>query len=209
MDGGSWCDSEVMAEYFGGILAASRNADAKDDRGAVWASLVSRLSTYDTYIHYLFYDAFRRLYLGRALDSLFLEHVRSSCVVYLPAMPTLSAMGLDTSPSVYSRVVIPALNALVREGLIGPMLSFGEQEFMRRPDQAPGAPDGGFLTIPSPAGIELFMWAHGQAPSDPNSILDGGSILNAVENLKSVDGAQAVDQMRNVAAKATEPTGDS
>jgi hypothetical protein len=38
-----FCDSEVAAEYFGGILASSRSNDVRDDRGAYFAALVGRL----------------------------------------------------------------------------------------------------------------------------------------------------------------------
>ena len=54
-----------MAEYFGGILAASRSPDGVDDKGVAWAGPVSRLSSDDVYVHYLIYEAFRRVYLDR------------------------------------------------------------------------------------------------------------------------------------------------
>ena len=41
-----FCENELAAEYFGGILASSRTSDARDDRGAYFASMVGRLSTY-------------------------------------------------------------------------------------------------------------------------------------------------------------------
>src|SRR5688572_19242547 len=34
---GYFCDNELAAEYFGGILAASRSEDGKDDRGLCFA----------------------------------------------------------------------------------------------------------------------------------------------------------------------------
>lgn len=43
LDEGSYWDDELGAEYFGGILASSRNEIGRDDRGATLAALVGRL----------------------------------------------------------------------------------------------------------------------------------------------------------------------
>lgn len=196
MEEGSWCDGPVMAEYFGGILAASRSLDPLDDRGSVWAALVSRLSTYDVYLHYLFYEAFRRLHLDSYVESVFLDAVRRTFTIYMPANETLVAMGLTAGSLDFARVVIPSLNSLIREGLIGPMLTFGEREFLSN-GHAPDPPDGGFVTVPSPAGMELFMWAHGIGGLHPNAIIESSSHLTVVEDLGTVKGAQTLQMMRD------------
>lgn len=53
IDEASWVDDEVLAEYWGGIVAASRTAEGKDDHGIPWARLVARLSRFHVKAHYL------------------------------------------------------------------------------------------------------------------------------------------------------------
>src|SRR6266404_2227164 len=52
---GSFCDDELSAEYFGGVLASSRSEIPRDDRGAAFARLVSRLTSYQIRTHFLLY----------------------------------------------------------------------------------------------------------------------------------------------------------
>jgi len=50
---GSYCDDELAAEYFGGVLASSRTDTGRDDRGARIGKLLDGLSTYQIRAHYL------------------------------------------------------------------------------------------------------------------------------------------------------------
>ena len=43
---GSFCDDDLTAEYYGGILASSRIGISRDDRGASFLEQVSHLSFY-------------------------------------------------------------------------------------------------------------------------------------------------------------------
>src|SRR6266496_693093 len=43
LDDGSFCDDELSAEYFGGVLASSRTGVSRDDRGASFTALLGRL----------------------------------------------------------------------------------------------------------------------------------------------------------------------
>src|SRR6266567_7917518 len=47
LDEGSFCDDELSAEYFGGVLASSRSGVSRDDRGAAFIALLGRLTTYE------------------------------------------------------------------------------------------------------------------------------------------------------------------
>ena len=55
---GSFCDDQLAAEYFGGLLASSRTGISRDDRGAYFVSLVANLSTYQVRAHYFFLQCF-------------------------------------------------------------------------------------------------------------------------------------------------------
>jgi hypothetical protein len=45
LEDGSFCDSELLAEYFGGILASSRTPDGRSDIGVSWSSVVASMSS--------------------------------------------------------------------------------------------------------------------------------------------------------------------
>jgi hypothetical protein len=194
LEQGTWCDAEVMSEYFGGILAASRSPDGVDDRGASWAALVSRLSTADVYLHYLAYDAFRRLYLGQDL-ALGDNQVRDTRDVYLSAGEILSAMGLEVTDENWGKTVVPSLTALIREDLVGATHTAGPQAHLETRKQI-DSPDTGLTFVPSVPGIELFLWAHGHGSLPVGSILDPALTFEPVADLGSVPGARRVEDMR-------------
>src|SRR5438046_2288692 len=53
---GAFCDDELAAEYFGGILAAARGEDLSDDRATTFLALVRDMSIYQIRLHYLCYS---------------------------------------------------------------------------------------------------------------------------------------------------------
>ena len=61
---GSFSDSEVSAEYFGGILASSRSSDGRDDSMIFYLDIIKSLSSTQLKLHYMIY---------RALNELFVE----------------------------------------------------------------------------------------------------------------------------------------
>ena len=44
LEDGAWCEEELQVEYFVGVLASSRSGVSRDDRGAYFVSIISRLS---------------------------------------------------------------------------------------------------------------------------------------------------------------------
>ena len=54
VEDGSFADDFLAVDYFGGVLASSRTGISRDDRGAYFNSLISRLSTYQLRAHYMF-----------------------------------------------------------------------------------------------------------------------------------------------------------
>lgn len=195
LDEGSWSEAEVMAEYFGGILAASRTPDGIDDRGASLAGLVSRLSTHDVYLHYLIYEALRRVYVGRADLKMGRSADRSASRIYLRGHSVLSAMGLLPTPHNWLQFVLPSADVLLGETLVGDHFIAGEGIFVRQ--AVPYAPDEvGLMVTPSLAGIQLFLWAHGYRQPDMNLLIDPGTDFFPVTGLGSVADAQEVAAMQ-------------
>jgi hypothetical protein len=193
MDSGSWCDAEVMSEYFGGILAASRSPDVADDRGVKWANLVAGLATYDIYLHYLIYEAFRRLFIGRGLE-LGKDTVQLASRIYLPAADVMTVMGLEPSDEAWDAkwdLVSSALMALQRTGLISNSSALGSAGLLRELLMA-DIPEDGMVLAPSTAGIELFLWAHGYRHA-VTEILSESLTMEAVADLPRVDAARELE----------------
>lgn len=52
---GSFTDEQICAEYFGGILAASRSKDGKNDSGVFYIDIIKSMSSGQLKMHYLIY----------------------------------------------------------------------------------------------------------------------------------------------------------
>lgn len=52
---GSFTDEAICAEYFGGILAASRSDDGKDDMGVFYVDIIKSISSCQLKMHYILY----------------------------------------------------------------------------------------------------------------------------------------------------------
>lgn len=91
LDEGSFCEDFLAAEYFGGILASSRSGVTRDDRGAVFIALLSRLSTYGIRTHYIFYHIIKRLFDGKDLHMT-LKSGRDGAKTFVPLEVFTSAM---------------------------------------------------------------------------------------------------------------------
>jgi hypothetical protein len=81
---GAKSDNELMAEYFGGVLASSLSEVSRDDRGTSFAALVGRLTTYQIRAHYIFYNAVKTLFDGRSDISLINSRNKNRLEVFLP-----------------------------------------------------------------------------------------------------------------------------
>lgn len=66
---GSFTNEAICAEYFGGILASSRSADGKDDRGVYYTDIIKSLSSQQLLFHYIIYHTFNKLWLGMPTDK--------------------------------------------------------------------------------------------------------------------------------------------
>ena len=60
---GAFCQDEVCAEYFGGILASCRTDDGKDDSSIQFVDVIKSLSAKQLKLHYVAYYALNRLLL--------------------------------------------------------------------------------------------------------------------------------------------------
>lgn len=66
---GSFTDEAICAEYFGGILASSRSANGKDDRGVYYTDIIKSLSSQQLLLHYIIYHSLNKLWLEMPSDK--------------------------------------------------------------------------------------------------------------------------------------------
>jgi hypothetical protein len=141
----AWNDDEIVAEYLGGVLAAS---DPGDDAGVSVSALIGRLSGVHLRLHYIVYREIRRAWpTGEPLRVYDEPHARRAAVKIpladlIAALPELPAGGLNN-----------AIETLRHEHLIG-------AEWSMTPDGEEWA----YRVAPSGLGAELFLWGHGIHP---------------------------------------------
>jgi hypothetical protein len=156
LDEGSYCDDELMAEYFGGLLAAARTPDGRDDRAAMWTAQIAAMSAVEIRAHYLFYREWAALLADRIDLALMLafEDRRTVARMYLPMSEFISCLGTGDDMGQFSH----AITDLVRLGLLGTHYAYGENEEAG----IGGSPFPATIMVhPSAAGIELYGWAQG------------------------------------------------
>ena len=158
LDDGSFCEDELTAEYFGGVLASSRTGVSRDDRGATFTQLIARLSTYQIRLHFYFYRIFKELFDG--LDfSVSISHDIWKMEVFVPFRCYHAALELADDEDI-NLIINHVVYGLSRENLIIDQFSFGDTDHMKK--QFTQATEGGLTVSPSALGVELFHWAHGK-----------------------------------------------
>jgi hypothetical protein len=157
---GPYCDDSLTAEYFGGVLASSRSGVSRDDRGASLIALLSRLSTYQIRTHYIFYRVIKDLLNGENINP---NVEIDKAETYIPWDTYGTAM--EFSKSENPDILLPhILFGLRKEDLIVGSFIYGGQEFIKD-HHSYNVIEGeeGIIFTPSVLGIELFLWAHGEA----------------------------------------------
>lgn len=170
-----YCDDELEAEYFGGVLASSRTEVERDDRGAAFLGLVGRLSAYQIRSHYFFYETIRILYEGLA-ENLGVPDGRRRLMTFVPLESYSLAMEFGNREKI-DTLLPHVMFGLAREMLIEPEFLFGDPGLLKQ--FYPGADRHGILFSPSALGVELFLWAHGKGNLVVNEILNPAVQLRA------------------------------
>ena len=161
INGGSYHDNPVAIEYYGGVLASSRTKDVQDDRGAVIAKSIERLSTYEIRTHYLIYATIHRLFGGLKKSLLLPEHRDSMCI-FIDITEYDTVMGFDNADIEIKRKRNNILSASLFELHKGSFLEtvrFGDTETLRKISGHSYPP--GIIITPSFHGAEVFLYAFG------------------------------------------------
>jgi hypothetical protein len=149
---GGFCEDEISAEYYGGVLASSRSGVSRDDRTVVFLSLLSRMSSYQIRSHYVFYSSLWKVHKGRELN-IDVDIERDQLGTFIPVREYIGAMDFSSNESL-SLILGHVLYGLNREGLIAEFSATGN---------IPDKPENelGITFFPMPVGLELYLFAHG------------------------------------------------
>jgi hypothetical protein len=164
LDEGSFCDDELTAEYFGGILASGRTPNCRDDRAASYLRLTSELSTYQIRFHYIAYTVFRHLFVGSNLRPSFSEDL-AKMETFLPYSGLGIAMDFTTKEPAQD-IVLHCISGLRRHELLD-SLWWGGREHLnaigkeRYGDAWLPVTHGGIVVLPTLFGIDYYLWATG------------------------------------------------
>jgi len=194
LDDGSFCEDELSAEYFGGVLAASRTESDTDDRGTTLIKLVSGMSSFQIRTHYIFYSLLREAFYPYRQFIIPGVH-RHIMQIYLPTSVYFDLMGIEEQSSQYDHrmnVLTHSMNGLEREILIKDFL-FGAPDMFQRIDLKYRFPDHpikdeelnshGITFSPTTSGMELFIWAHGYGHFNHLQFLNEDLILEPLVNI--------------------------
>lgn len=167
-DEARFCENELLAEYFGGVLASSRTDGGEDDRGVYYSLIVKSLSTYQLRCHYLFYYLIWNLCKGKNLD-LYSYNAREKLTVVFP-YKIYSATFNVTDGKSETNYLTHSLAGLAKSDLIGESFGLSDPEDLKINDVT--ITEQSFFIEPTITGIELFVWAHGKGENGLDAFLD-------------------------------------
>lgn len=158
LEDGAWCEEDLQIEYFGGVLASSRTGISRDDRGAYFVSLISRLSTYQLRTHYLVYHSIKSQFNGQKMNVGFSDD-REKMEIFMPYPTYYNALDFSEEEMPNSMFLMEhAVVGLFKERLIEDY-TYGPTEHLKKRFEE--AAEAGIIFEPSMLGVELFMWAYG------------------------------------------------
>jgi len=184
LEEGSFVEDELSAQYFGGVLAASRSKFDNDDRGTSFISIITKLSSYQLHLHFVAYSIMRKQFLGERLSVASVKD-RSKLRTYIDLFSLEQSFNLSSSKH-FGNILEHSAFGLSREALIE-NFAFGSPknlvENYPEPDNVDLERDS-FVFTPSAFGVELFLWAHGNSNTSLEWFL---SRTTEIESVKDVE----------------------
>ncbi|CAG0972664.1 hypothetical protein METP3_01585 [Methanosarcinales archaeon] len=187
-DEGRFCEDELTAEYYAGILASSRSNNGRDDRGVSLLALVKDLSFYQLRFHYLAYSIIYNLFKGQECNIGTPDSKKLGVFIPYNVFETAMEFTETEKPPI---ILAHILFGLGKHDLISDFIS-GPPEHLR---QLVPATDGGIILSPTVPGAELFLWCLGYPGSAGVELLEIDTI-SAIECIKIEDGAKSTEDMR-------------
>ena len=178
---GSYAGDPLSIDYFGGVLASSRSGISRDDRGAYFISLISRLSTYQLRMHYILYHSIKHIFNGDRINW-GIEDKRPLLRLYFPEDTINYLMDFSEEEEVnFSALLNHSVNGLLKEKLID-WYQIGSVNYLTQ--YFPSVDNPGMLLQPGNLGFELFYWAYGRGQENPKGFLDKNIEFVIDENIK-------------------------
>ena len=107
---GAFSESEICAEYFGGIMAASRSEDGRDDSAIQFVDVTKSLSSSQLRLHYVIYNRLNKLLASSGTrTNVALKSELDLRKMWFASMELVSRLGLTIETD---------LNILYRHGLV-------------------------------------------------------------------------------------------
>ena len=156
LDEGRFCEDAVTAEYYGGVLAASKSDIINDDRGVSFLKQLESMSSFQIRLHYIFYFCLKKEFQGSEFN-LGVADDCSKLDLYFPFELLHKAMGVEENIDGWN-IITHAVTGLYKLGLIG-VYSYGEMEAIKK--HYKNATKAGFIIKPVLSGSELFLWGSG------------------------------------------------
>lgn len=164
LEEGAWCEEELQVNYFGGVLASSRSGISRDDRGAYFVALISRLSTYQLRTHYLIYQSIKKSFDGKPMN-IGNNADRNKMELFIPYTTYNSAMDFTLDEHTQN-IMKHSIWGLSKENLIENFFRYGPADFIQKTYKQ--AKEPGIILQPTNLGVELFMWAYGHGQRQNN-----------------------------------------
>jgi hypothetical protein len=187
IDNGSFCEDEICAEYYGGVLASSRSGVPRDDRAIVMLDLIKSLSTYQTRAHYIFYQILRTIFLGSSNE---INSEPSSFTLYIPSQVFFDAFLLEEGED-YDAICRHSIVGLGNKGLIKDDFLGGSKDFLsaRYPKSSENFNSDGFIITPTIMGVQLFLWANALSKENENNFISNDLNIKQLSNVSILDGS--------------------
>lgn len=180
---GSYCDDELTAEYFGGVLASSRSGVDRDDRAASYLKLTSELSAYQIRFHYFTYYTLRVLFAGSGLRPTFGEDLEKMWL-FLPASYLIPAMEFtQTEPA--GDILMHCTSGLSRHDLLKEA-HWGNPDHINPLNKQRSwceVSEWGMCVQPTQFGIDYWLWAVGLGTINRSRFLEEDITLPKLPNI--------------------------
>ena len=167
LDDARFCEDELAAEYYGGLLAGSREATGKDDQSLPYLAKVRQMSVYQIRLHFAFYYEILRLHKASKLNlGQGSESTRAGLLLPHSFVKPLFPPEKHTD---YWNLMTHSVVGLSSHGLIATYAYGGASDLANR---FPGAAVDGAYMEPNFVGAELFMWALGMETPNGHSFFN-------------------------------------
>lgn len=144
---GSFCDSDIIKEYYAGILAGARSSNLEDDTGIMFVSILDRLTENQIILHNIIYTSGLSMFIS---SNAYLE----SQGLFIPK--SLLDTKLKTPYKINQLLEGLGMNSLIEPT----MSSYGKAEELKRYNN--NINEEGIIICMSSIGEELYMWSLGK-----------------------------------------------